>query len=187
MKALKGEHGYINQRKKKQLIKTLIMFFIAASIFVLGLALNKWEKANVFTIIAALFVLPSTKVLVNYILLAPYHSVSDDVYQRLIKVLSEEDTMYTDMVFTSEQKVMNLAMLVIRGNQIIGLIGREKENDQYIKQYLSTRLAALGYSFQVHIVKSETEFISRVTKASRTEVTTARLTAVKEYLESLMV
>lgn len=187
MKAGKGEHGYINQRKKRQLMVTLIMFFIAAATFILGLALNKWDKANIFTVMAALFVLPAAKFLVNFIILAPYHTVAEEVYQRLITAVSKEDTVYTDMVFTSEQKVMNLAMLVIAGNQIIGLTGREKENDVYMKQYLSNSLEARGYSFKVTILKKEAEFISAVKKANRTEETKNRLPAVKEYLESLMV
>ena len=40
----KGEAGYIDSKKRYELIMTLILFAVAAGIFVLGLALNKWEK-----------------------------------------------------------------------------------------------------------------------------------------------
>ena len=62
----KGSFEYIKQRKKRQLSLTLLMFGIALGIFVLGLALNKFDKRNIFTVFAVLAVLPSTKILISY-------------------------------------------------------------------------------------------------------------------------
>ena len=91
----KGEHGYIKSKKQSKLRQTILMFSIAASIYVIGLALNKWENTNIFTIIAALWVLPSAKFLVNFIVLAPYHTVPDKQYEKVSSRVLEGDTMYT--------------------------------------------------------------------------------------------
>ena len=52
----KGVAGYIDSKKRFELLMALVLLIIAAGIFVMGLALNKWEKGNIFTVIAALFV-----------------------------------------------------------------------------------------------------------------------------------
>lgn len=187
MKVSKGQHGYINHRKKAQLTKTLIMFLVAAAIFVLGLALNNWEKSNVFTIVAALAVLPAAKMLVNFIVLAPYHSVSDETYQKLKSDTAKEDIVYSDIVMTSEEKVMNLAMLVVTGDQAYGLIGRKKENRAYIETYLNKGFQARCYDVKFKILEDEKEFIRQVKNAKRIDMEESKQDAWKEYLESLMV
>ncbi|MBE5961326.1 MAG: hypothetical protein E7256_08060 [Lachnospiraceae bacterium] len=186
-KISKGEHGYIDRRKRQQLLRTIIMFSIAAAIYITGLALNKWENTNVFTIVAALWVLPSAKFLVNYIVLAPFKTVGEEQYEKVLPLVREGDTMYTDMVFTSTEKVMDLAFLIIRGNEAVGLIGREKEDASYMEQYLKDALKKRAFAVRVTIEKKEDVFLRHIKRDATESLPEGELKRLQEFLQSLMV
>ncbi len=187
MKVSKGEHGYIRMRKKAQLIKTIAMFSIAAAIFIIGLALNDWNKSNIFTIIAVLVVLPAAKKMVSFIVLAPYHSVEDATYERLIANTKEQDVVFSDIVFTSEQKVLNLAILVLAGNKAIGLIGKKNENRTYIENYLNKGFESHCFALKAKIYEDEASFVHQLKVVEHNEVEDESRTEWKKFLQSLMV
>lgn len=123
MKIERGDFGYIQARKRKALLGTILMAVIGVAIFVTGLLLNKMSNRNVFTIIAVLFVLPGAKFLVAYIVTFPYQSVSRERYDKVKSALTENMTLYTDLVITSSEKVMHLDFIAVGNGQVIGLVG----------------------------------------------------------------
>lgn len=183
----KGEHGYIEYRKKVQFLKTLIMFLIAASIFILGLALNKWEKTNIFTILAVLCVLPAAKQLVGFIILVPYSSVPDELYERVKGQLSNEGKLFTDVVFTSPDKVMKLAFLTVVGNQVFGLIDKEKVKKDYMEKYFRESFKKQGLPVKATILTDENQFMKRVNQATGTPLKEEDEKALMNLLLSFMV
>lgn len=186
-KIKKGEHGYIRYRKKVQFIKSLTMFLVAAAIFILGLALNKWEKTNIFTILAVLCVLPAAKQLVGFIIIAPYTSVPDEIYQRIEGQLSRKECLYTDVVFTSPDKVMNLDFLTVVGNQVYGLIRKEKVKKDYMEKYLIESFKKQGLPVKVTILKDENKFIQRVNQGNVIALKEEEEKALTNLLLSFMV
>lgn len=181
----KGECGYIKEQKVKRLLRTGMYCLIGFAVFFLGLCLNKFEKTNIFTVIAILFVLPAAKALVSFIVLAPYRSVEEARVNRVKSLIGEHDVMYTDMVFTSTEKVMFLAFLVIRDDEILCLAGREKENLTYMEKYLKSELKKRMFSKKFYITSDEESFIKHVQSAAAAkEPVSGELTG---YLTSLMV
>lgn len=179
----RGEMGYLNSQKKYRIKKTLLYVLIGIAIFVLGLCLNKFEKTNIFTVIAVLMVLPAAKALVGVIVLFPYQSVSTERVEKVKQLLSGADVMYTDMVFTSPDKVMFLAFLVIKQDEILCLAGREKEDLRYIEKYLREELKKRMLSKKLYVTADEKNFLLRVAHAEFAEEISEELTA---YLKSLM-
>lgn len=180
----KGQPGYINAQKRRRLLKTVLYFLAAAGIFLLGLCLNKFEKSNIFTIIAVLFVLPATKAMVSYIVLFPFHSVPVKNAEKVAALMKEANIVYTDMVFTSTEKVMFLSFLVIARDEILCLAGREKEDTAYMERYLREELKKRMLSYKVYITKDEKNFLSKVEHTAPAETIPEELT---DYLRSLMV
>lgn len=179
----RGEMGYLNSQKKYRIKKTLLYVLIGIAIFVLGLCLNKFEKTNIFTVIAVLMVLPAAKALVGVIVLFPYQSVSTERVEKVKQLLSGADVMYTDMVFTSPDKVMFLAFLVIKQDEILCLAGREKEDLRYIEKYLREELKKRMLSKKLYVTADEKNFLLRVAHAEFAKENSEELTA---YLKSLM-
>ena len=63
------------------------------------------------------------------------------------------------MVFTSSDKVMNLDFMIITDNQLIGLLGKKKQDIKYMENYLKETLTVNkieGYT--VKIFEDEKKF-----------------------------
>lgn len=185
-KLIKGQRGYINFKKRTQLLKALMYVGIGILIFIFGLLVNKFEKSNIFTIIAILMVLPMAKRLVNFIVFLPFQSVSEETYQAVSLLKKEEDTLYTDAVFTSSEKIMYLSFLIIAGNEVIGLIGREKEDKEYITKYLTESIRKRGWSYKVTIYTKKESFFKKYKTVDRSLIREEE-PELKDFLWSLLV
>lgn len=158
----KGTHGYIKYKKKKQLRDTMIIALVIISIFIAGYLLNDNSKNNVFTILAILLVLPGAKILISYIVVAPYRSMEDEKYEQVCKVLSQGVTILSDLVITSPDKVMNLDCAIIDDRHVIALQGREGQDTSYIQTYLSRTIKNQGYNCEVKVLTDFNKFLLRV-------------------------
>ncbi len=187
MKVKRGDFGYIKAKKKKSLCGTLVMACIGIAIFLIGLFLNKMSNRNIFTVIAVLFVLPGAKSLVAYIVAFPYHSVEKERYEKVKKALPENMVLYTDLVITSSEKVMNLDFAAVGNKQVIGLIGPKEKELSYIRTYLGKGVSNWGEGYKVKIVDSEKLFFSELARVEPCEADADEEEKVKSYLTSLII
>lgn len=172
----KGTHGYIKYKKNKQLRDTISIALVGIIIFVIGYLLNDNSKNNVFTILAILLALPGAKMLVGYIVVAPYRSMNDKEYEQVCKVISPSIAMISDLVITSPDKVMNLDVVVVDDYQVIALLGKQGQDISYIQTYLMRTIKNQGYSFEVKVLTDFSEFLLRV----KTLVTSKEQVPAKE-------
>ena len=172
----KGTHGYIKYKKNKQLRDTISIALVGIIIFVIGYLLNDNSKNNVFTILAILLALPGAKMLVGYIVVAPYQSMNDKEYEQVCKVISPSIAMISDLVITSTDKVMNLDVVVVDDYQVIALLGKQGQDISYIQTYLMRTIKNQGYSFEVKVLTDFSEFLLRV----KTLVTSKEQVPAKE-------
>lgn len=186
----KGSFGYINKKKKRKIIMVVVIILIALAIFAVGLLLNKMSRANIFTVLAILCVLPWAKQLVALIVLFPYHSVSRERYERALKSIEangmQDLKLYTDLVITSPDKVMNLDFAVVGAGHVIALVGKSGQDVSYIREYLTNGVHQWG-DFQVQIVTSEKLFLKEVERMQLRQVSEEDAERVDSYLRSLIV
>ena len=67
----KGEFGYLNYRKKLNLIKMIVSFAVVAAVLIIGFIVYK-TRANIFTVAAIVLVLPAAKMAVAYFVVLPH-------------------------------------------------------------------------------------------------------------------
>ena len=191
--AVKGTFGYIDSKKRLQLLISLVLFSAVLIIFTTGYILNDKSKASYFTVLAILMVLPAAMMFVNYLILVPFHSISKNNYNEVVSRIKEGDTLYTDFVITSKQKIMYLSYLAISDTNVIGLLGREKEDLSYIENYLSTNIKMRGLPYIVTLFNDENEFLARLSSPNDNEESTAIIESMdnekdlKAFLVSIMV
>lgn len=166
----RGEYGYIDTQKKKQLIKTIIAFLIAAGIFVLGLALNKWQKNNIFTIIAALAVLPAAKIMIRYILIFPFRTSSSEFHQRLEQATESGENVIEDVILATTQKALGFYAIVVTNHMVYACKYREKDDKQKLCDTVGKIIRAWGYHHKVVIAENEEEFFKELKKCEKTEM-----------------
>ena len=138
-KVIKGEQGYLNYKKKIEIIRTLLYFVIVAAVFFLGV----WQtgtRKNLLTVVAVVGCLPACKALVGLITRFPYKSVSKELAND-IKKRSEHMTCIFDMVLTSTEKFMPVQCIVVSGNTIFGYAPDTKTDLKYTADFIKEILA----------------------------------------------
>lgn len=184
-KRRKTEYGYINYQKIRQLFMTFLMTAIGIFIYFLGCALNKGENTNVFTIIAILMVLPGAKFFVNFVVLFPYHTPDKKQYEELKSCLQEKGVLYSDLVITSKEKVMNLDFLIIQSGCVLGVLGKKDQELPYIQKYLAQGVRNWASGYSVKIYKEYGEFKKGLGSLKPREAESSE--KAEEYLRSLIV
>jgi hypothetical protein len=198
----KGSFGYINALKKSRLIQTIVLFCIVLIVLLVGVLINNYSKKNYFTIFSVLMVLPATKVAIGYIILIPFRSVDQRKYEKTKSLLPENISFYTDVVLTSSEKIMNLDFLIIIGNRIVGLKGKNRQDLTYINQYINKGIKDRGFLYECVIYDNEREFynaikhdlektiehdLEKTIKHDLEKTIPSSLVELIAYLESLMV
>lgn len=161
----RGCFGYIKKKKKRQIFLILLFMVIAVVMFVTGLLLNKFNRANMCTVLSILMVLPMTKMLVTYIVLFPYKTVPKETYDKVNDAAGENAVVMADMVITSPDKPMNLDFVIITDNQVIGMLGRKKQDIAYIENFLKESLKTNKIEgFTVKIFDDYKPFLNCITR-----------------------
>lgn len=161
-KLSKGEYGYINYTKKHQFILSLISFSIPIAIFFLGLALNKWQKNNIFTIIAALAVLPAAKVLIRYILFAPYKTPSAEFHDRVIEVTGDYEGVFFDALVATSEKPLGFDAMVATQHFIICKKSRVGDKGYKMSEALQKLVKGWGHSNKVIVCEDDESFFKEL-------------------------
>ena len=104
-KTEKGMPGYLNYKRKIEIIRTLAYFGIVIAILLLGY-FQTGTKLNLLTVVAIVGCLPASKALVGVITRFPYRSIDGE---RAKEIASKTDllTVCYDMVITSRDHILN--------------------------------------------------------------------------------
>lgn len=137
MKKEKGQYGYIQYKKIYQLLLTFGCLVLVMGILFGGLIYYK-TISNVFTVMAVVLVIPAAKFGVGYIVLIPYKSPDESLYNQL---LSDKYTLMSDLVITSEQKIMGVSLAAIKAKRVYCYITDKKtdlaDTERYLKEILN--------------------------------------------------
>ena len=158
---IKGTTGYLTARKRREAVKTLLVFILVAIVFATGYMMTK-TRLNLASVIAALMCLPGCRFLVGLIVLLPYRSFPSGKSAEWI-----EDhprlLMLFDYVFSSEKKLYHVDCLAVSKHTACGLCLDEKagikETTDYLKKYLA---ANKKKDWTVKLYANEEEFLSRI-------------------------
>lgn len=183
MKIKKGNLGYIKHRKKIDLLWLLAFIALGVAIFLLGYFITH-VRANIFTVLSVLMVLPAAKRIVALIVLLPRKGVSQERYEK-IKPFIENGTLYADYVFTSTDQIMHLDFLLVKNGNVLGVIASSKQDADYMNKYLSDCVKKTAPGFHVQLFDKDEKLISHVQRLTKTEAGEEKEKALLEYLYSL--
>ncbi|WP_346911124.1 hypothetical protein [Faecalicatena orotica] len=159
-KIIKGNPGYLDYKKKVEIIRTIIYFALVAAVFFLGYS-QAHTKKNLLTIVAILGCLPASKALVGVITRFPYPSIAS-IRAEEIKDKTGYITVIYDMIITSREKVMPMDCIVISGNTIFGYTNSEKVDVKYAASHIRGILNQNQFpDVSVKILNNYTAFLAR--------------------------
>ncbi len=118
IKMEKGKPGYLKARKFRYLLWAILEFAVVAALLILGYV-QTGSKLNVLTVVAIVGCLPASKMLVEYITMAPHKGISQEHYEEIEEKAPLLVKAY-DMIITSTEKVMPVSAIVICGHTVCG-------------------------------------------------------------------
>lgn len=159
-KVEQGNPGYLDYKKKIEIIRTIIYFAIVAAIFILGYT-QTHTRLNVMTVVAVVGCLPASKALVGVITRFPYASIPD-IHAEEIKSKTENLTVIYDMIITSRDKVMPIECMVLSGSTIYGYTDHEKVDLKYAATHIRGILSQNHFAeVSVKLLNNYTAFLAR--------------------------
>lgn len=160
-RVIKGTPGYLDYKKKFELIRTIIYFLLVAAVFFLGYSQTHTRK-NLLTVVAVVGCLPACKALVGVISRFSYSSIEQKQADEIAEKARHLTVIY-DMIITSREKIMPVDSIVISGNMIFGYTRNKKVDLKYAATHISSILQQNGCSnVSVKILNNYSAFLARV-------------------------
>lgn len=165
-------------RKQKIFQGCMLLVFIAAGVglFLTGFLITK-TRANIFTVLAILMVLPAAKRVIALVVMLPRRSVERERYDRMKNTVLPDEVLLTDYVFTSADKVMSLDFVIIGRQTVTGVCpgghgvdsAAGKREREYMADYLAKAVQRTAPEYRVQLAETDEQFYERYAKASRKE------------------
>lgn len=167
-KGTKCQFGYINKQKKFQFAMLMLYVLIGVGLFLIGLAVHK-TRANLFTVLGILMVLPAAKRVIALVLMVPRKSVGKERFEKVQEALPESAAILTDYVFTSTEKVMSLDFVIVMNKNVYGIKDQKKTDDAYVEKYLSETISAGARGYRVQLFENDDAFLAMLKRSERKE------------------
>lgn len=156
----KGEYGYLQYNKVRQLLITLLLLFIVAIIFYTGIIIYHNTK-NFFTVIATVSVIPTAKFAVSYLMIMKHKSCDLKLFEKSLKSASDSIVL-ADLLLSSTEKIIPIKIAVINDNSTYLLseleVDKIKKSETYIREFLETEAKVSS----VRIFNNEEKFVKAI-------------------------
>ena len=160
-KYTKGEYLYLQNKKKMEIIKTILFFGISASLYIAGYVATGSNK-NYLTIAAVLGCLPASKSAVSMIMNLKVKGCSEKVYKAISERFGGEEGAY-NLYFTSYDKNYDLSHVFVKGMTVIGFTENTNLSDAGFEEHIKTVLnrdAIKGVNVKVY--KDLDKYLTRI-------------------------
>lgn len=163
MKIQKGRYGYIRSQKLIRFLRTLVIFVLDFVIFFVGLSLNGGDRRNIYTVIAAVGVIPAAMSLVGMIMMWLRPPMDAALYESCSAKDVEKIILY-ELFLTTREHNLYLDATIVRGDQVLSytheMVGADKI--RIMEEHITRTLRAEHAQRKVKITQDLDLFLSRV-------------------------
>lgn len=160
MKRRRNDKGYLEAKRKSEIIKTIIYFAVPLSLLIAGIVATE-TKMNLLTIVAVLGMLPASRSLVTTIMYIKSKGISDEDYAQ-IGEMTQALTGSFDNVFTTYEKTYEVPSVVVRSGNVCGYVARTYKTLEPLEKHLTTCIKKEGYSVNVKIFENIDAYKTRL-------------------------
>ena len=137
-KYTKGDYLYLSNKKKMEIVKTILFFGVSAALYIAGYVTTGSNK-NYLTIAAVLGCLPASKSMVSMIMYMKAKGCSEKAYNVISERIGEQVGDY-NLYFTSYDKNYDMSHVFVKGMTIIGFTENEKILESGFEEHIKTML-----------------------------------------------
>ena len=182
----KGTYGYIGRQRRREIIKTVLMFGVSLSLYIAGYIATKSNK-NLLTLAAVLGCLPASKSAVSMIMFFRAKGCSAQLQEDLRGKTAGLAERY-DLYLTGYTKNFQISHLVMKGKSIAGITEQDGFDENACYEHLKPLLAADGIrDVTVKVFRDREKYFARLTSLRESEMEDNREydEKVLELLENL--
>lgn len=159
-KLQKGMYGFLNERKIREVIKTVALFGISLAIYFTGL-IQTGSNENLLTILAVVGMLPASKAAVSMIMVLRYKSVNAALPEHIGPVTT--GMVFYDLMFVLNEKVVKTDCIYLHESSIVVYTENSKMEDKEISHHLKVFFSNHGKgNVSVKVCKTEKAFLEQL-------------------------
>jgi len=169
-KILKGQYGFRNARKKKDL--ELILILTASVIFqiVWGRYLGGTFKL-LLTVTGILTVLPLANAAAPFLTMLPYKTPEKGFHDDILPFEKNGEVLY-DLILTTREQIIPLDACFVDGNSVIAFCPSEKVPSEKVREWIRTALRKDGLTPETVVCSDRNGFIRALKQKTRMEENT---------------
>ena len=137
-KCEKGTPGYLEDKLKAEILRTILYFLLVAAVYLLGYSQTGSNK-NLLTVVAVVGCLPACKTLVGVITRIPHRSVKPELVKEVTEKCPHLYLLF-ELVVTSTEKIMPIDVIVISGDKVFGYTSDAKVDLDYAAKHIKNIL-----------------------------------------------
>lgn len=166
-KVNRTEAGYLKHKRKRENLKTVILFALPLVLFAAGFVTTK-SRLNLLTVVAVCGMLPASKSLVSSIMYIKAHGISEADYNRVVHFTEKQLGAY-DNIFTTYEKTYEVPSIVVRNGNVCGYVHNTYKTLGELEKHLTTCIKKEGYSVNVKIFDNIDAYIKRLESLNKLE------------------
>jgi len=145
-----GEPGYVRFIKTWKWLLMIICSLIAIVVFAYGYAVSKGNRLNLFSLFAALIMLPAVKSVVGIVVTLPYHSVKKKTAEEVLqKTAAGQCRIFTDFLMSSTEQMMYADFVAVAGRNVILFCASRPKDAAKISAYLTAEFKTRKLNFNI--------------------------------------
>ena len=164
----KNDYFYFQQRKKIEILKTVVLFGISAALYIAGMVATGSNK-NYLTIVAILGCLPASKCAVSMIMYLRAKGCSVDAYEYISNKIGKNAGAY-NLYFTSYDKNFDISHVFVKGMTIIAYTENVKIAENAFEDHIKTVLNRDSITgVNVKLYKDLQKYVTRIEQMQNLE------------------
>ena len=160
-KLKKGQFGYLQQKRTKEIVITVILFVIAFSIYGAGLIIKK-SNQSAFTVFAILMCLPASQYLIRVILYIRAKGCSAYAREKIEENIGPLYGEY-DLYFTSYDKNFAISHMVYADGSLYAFTEDEKLQEKTFAAFLDEMMKkGQRKKCGIHVINDLDKYVKRL-------------------------
>lgn len=165
MKIQKGDYGYVRSQKIRRLGRTAALFALAFGIFAVGLIVNHGDRKSIYSIIAAVGMIPAAMSMVSLIMMWMRHPMAEKLHTEIAARGQGLRILY-ELYLTTRDINLFLDATVVCGPYVTALTTEQTEpkNIHFMEEHIRKSMMTEHYRETVKIFTSseKDKFLERV-------------------------
>ena len=167
-KYTKGEFLFFQNKKKMEVLKTVVFFGVSAILYIAGIVATGSNK-NYLTIIAILGCLPASKSAVSMIMYLKAKGCTKEAYEYISGKVGEHVGAY-NLYFTSYDKNFDIYHVFVKGMTIIAYTENTKVAENAFEEHIKTVLNRDSITVvNVKLYKDLQKYVTRIEQMQNLE------------------